>query len=48
MTTADHFLSMMRQRRAFPRGSLEWEWRTRAARTYARIMMGIPACEWAE
>jgi len=46
MTIADRFRQMMRERRAFPRGSVEREWRTRAARKYVWMMRRIPVCEW--
>lgn len=42
------FLSMMSQRRAFPRGSQEHDWRTRAARKYVWMMRGVPVCDWKE
>lgn len=48
MTTRDHFRSLMAERRHFPRGSVEWAWRTRAARKLAWITLGIPTTEWTE
>jgi hypothetical protein len=41
-----NFLQMMRERRMFPRGSQEWNWRTRAARKYVWLMRGVPVMEW--
>ncbi len=42
------FRLMLRDRRAFPKGSLDWEWRTAAARKYMWMMRGIPVMEWTE
>jgi hypothetical protein len=46
MTTRDLFLHMMRERRRFPRDSLDWQWRTAAARKYVWMMRGVPTDEW--
>jgi len=46
MTARDHLRQMLRERRQFPRTSLEWEWRTRAARKLAWIARGTPTTEW--
>lgn len=48
MTTREWFRLMLRERRAFPRDSLDWEWRTAAARKYLYLMRGIPVMEWTE
>ena len=48
MTTKDLFRRMLRERRLYPRGSDEWDWRTRAARKYAWILRGVPVNEWSE
>lgn len=48
MTARDHFRALMRERRHFPPGSLEHEWRTRAARKLAWMVRGIPTTEWTE
>lgn len=42
------FRLMLRERRAFPRDSLDYEWRTAAARKYLYLMRGIPVLEWRE
>lgn len=42
------FRLMMAERRHFPRGSLEHEWRTRAARKYVWLMRAVPTTEWSE
>lgn len=40
------FHRMMAERRAFPRGSLDHEYRTRAARQYVWMMRRVPVREW--
>lgn len=40
------FLSAMSERRMFKRGSTEWQYLTRAARTYAWMMRGVPSKDW--
>ena len=46
MTARAHFRGCMAERRQHPRGSLDWEYLTRAARTYARIARRVPVNEW--
>lgn len=48
MIARDWFRRMLRERRDFPRDSLDWEWRTAAARKYVWMMRGIPVVEWTE
>lgn len=48
MNAKQLFHQMMRERREFPRGSLDWEWRTRAARKLAWIALGVPTTQWTE
>ena len=48
MNAKQLFHQMMRERRDFPRGSLDWEWRTRAARKLALIALGVPTTQWTE
>ena len=48
MTTRQHFRSLMAQRRNWPRGSHDWEYRTRAARKLAWIIRGVPVDRWTE
>jgi hypothetical protein len=45
-TPRQWFRAMMRQRREWPKGSLDWQWRTEAARNYLFIIMGVPASQW--
>jgi len=40
------FTRMIRERRNFPSGSPDHEYRTRAARTLLRIIRGVPVAEW--
>ena len=46
MTARANFRTMLRERRAHPQGSLDWQWRTAAARTYLRILRKVPTTEW--
>lgn len=46
MTTRDYFHAVMRERRAWPRGSADWRYRTEAARKLYWIIRGVPALEW--
>lgn len=48
MSARDCFLQMMAERRRYMRGTPEHNWRTRAARKYAWLMMGVPVREWTE
>lgn len=48
MTALDWFRLMMRERQAYPRDSMDHEWRTAAARKYLWIARGIPTTEWTE
>jgi hypothetical protein len=48
MTTKQRFLRLMAERRQYPRNSLDWMWRTRAARKLVWLMMGRPVKEWTE
>jgi len=48
MTAREHFREMMRERRDWPRGSLDWNYRTRAARKYLWLHRGVPVQEWPE
>ena len=42
------FRRMIHERKAFPSGSPEWEWRSRAARKLVWLMRGVPVNEWSE
>lgn len=42
------FRSLMRERRAWPVGSDEYDWRTRACRKYVWTIRGIPPVCWPE
>lgn len=46
MTTREHFYALMRERRLWPPGSSDWEYRSRAARKLVWIIKGIPADAW--
>ena len=46
MTALDLFREMMRERLKHPKGSLDWQWRTDAARKYLWIHWGVPTTEW--
>lgn len=46
MTARQLFLKTMAERRCYPKGSLDWEYRTRAARKYVWLMRGVPTTEW--
>ena len=41
-STRNWFRAMITERRAYPKGSPDWEWRTRAARQYLNIIRGLP------
>jgi hypothetical protein len=42
------FRQMMQERKAWPQGSAEWLWRTRAARKMVWAFRGIPVVRWPE
>lgn len=46
MTTRDYFRQMLRERRQYARGSLDWEAKTRAARKYLFIIRKVPTNQW--
>lgn len=48
MTTRQTFLALMAERRHWPRGSADHDYRTRAARKLIWIMRGVPVSEWTE
>lgn len=48
MTARQRFQQIMTDRRKFPKHSADWQWRTRAARKLAWLMMGRPVEEWTE
>lgn len=48
MKPIDNFRKLMRERREWPRGSLDWLYRTNAARKYYWLHIGKPTCEWGE
>ena len=48
MTTRARFLATMAQRRRYPRGSMDYNALTRAARKYVWIMRGVPVNNWTE
>ena len=48
MTTKQHFLALMSERRAFDRSSAEHLSLTRAGRKFVWLMRGIPSSQWSE
>ena len=48
MTTREHFRALMADRRAWPRGSADWEYRSRAARKLLNLIRGVPVDQWRE
>lgn len=48
MTTRAVFRTLMADRRKWPRGSADHDYRTRAARKLLWIMRGIPVSEWTQ
>jgi hypothetical protein len=46
MTARDRFHACMAERRQWPRGSMDWQYLTRAARQYAWIVRRVPTTEW--
>jgi hypothetical protein len=48
MTTRAAFRAIMVERRQWPPGSADYEYRTRAARKLVWIMRGVPVDQWGE
>ena len=48
METREYFRSIMAERRQHRAGTLDHEYRTRAARKLAWLMRGVPVAEWVE
>lgn len=46
MQTAAAFRALMAERRLWPRGSADHEYRTRAARKLIWLMRGVPTNQW--
>ena len=46
MTERQNLRACLSERRQFPRDSLDYAYRTRAARKYVWIIRGVPASEW--
>lgn len=46
MTAREHFHACIRERRKHKRGSLDWDYFTRAARQYLCIVRGVAVNEW--
>ena len=42
------FRQIMRERREYRRGDLEFDWRTRAARKFVWSLRGVPTSKWSE
>ena len=48
MTTREHFRALMAERRNWPRGSADHEYRSRAARKLLNLIRGVPVDQWRE
>lgn len=46
MSAHDRALALLMDRRAFPVGSPDWNWRTTAAWKLDQMHRGVPACDW--
>jgi hypothetical protein len=46
MTTRETFRALMTERRAWPKGSADHDYRTRAARKLVWIMRGLSPAQW--
>ncbi len=46
MTASQLRRIMLIERACFPKHSPDWAWRTKAARTYTRLILGIPVNRW--
>lgn len=48
MTTRQNFRALMAERRNWPKGSADHDYRSRAARKLVWIMRNVPTTEWPE
>jgi len=48
MTTRQVFRQLMAERRAWPRGSADHDYRSRAARKLLNLIRGVPVNQWSE
>lgn len=48
MTAREHLRQCLSERRAYPKGSLDWQYLTRAGRKYVWTIRGIPTTEWSK
>jgi len=48
MTPRQLALSLMAERKDYPTGSPDWDWRTRAAWKLYQLSQGIPARDWTD
>lgn len=48
MTTRERFRALMAERRKWPKGSVDHNYRTRAARKLVWIIRRVPTTEWPE
>ena len=46
ITARSEFHRLIAERRQYPRGSADWQWRTQAARKLLWIMQGVPPKDW--
>jgi hypothetical protein len=48
MTARELLRKMLAERRAYPAASMEYQWRTNAARKYVWMLRGVPTNKWKE
>lgn len=48
MTARDRAAALLNEAEAFPAGSLDWDYRRRAAWKLDQMNRGIPVCDWTE
>lgn len=48
MTARENLRQMLSERRQFSHNSLDYQWRTRAARKYIWSLRGVPPQEWTQ
>ena len=48
MTRKERFLEQMQERRKHGKDTLEYEWRTKAARKLYWMLRGVPVSEWTD
>lgn len=48
MTTVQHIIALLKERRAFPRHSPDWQYRTNAAWKLLQMARGVPSKDWTD